>query len=182
MRVRTALFAIFSIALLTLGFSACGGSATTQSPLSESEATAGTGSDKGEIVNIKLGENGSHFFVKTDRSKVKAGKVTFEITNVGDMYHEFVLYLNKDNVAPTKLPINADHEADLNEADIIEEAPYAKPPIVPADKKPGAADHRIRNGGWGTELTVDLKPGNYILLCNIENHYATGQGTAFTVE
>lgn len=182
MRVRNALIALVSIALLTLSFSACGDTAATETDATAQKATSGAGADKGEVVNIKLGENGSKYFVKTDRSKVKAGKVTFEITNVGDMYHEFVLYLNTDNIAPTKIPINADQEADLNEANIIEEAPYAKPPIVPADKKPGAADHRIRNGGWGTELTVDLKPGNYILLCNIEGHYATGQATAITVE
>lgn len=182
MRVRTALIAILSIALLTLSLSACGDDDAAKTTSSATEATTGADGDKGEIVKAELGENGEEYFVKVDPKKVKAGKVTFQATNVGEKYHEFIVYRNKDNIAPTALPINKENEAALNEADIIGEAPYATPPIVPEDKKPGDADHRIRSGGWGAELTVDLKPGNYILLCNLEDHYVTGQATAFTVE
>jgi hypothetical protein len=53
----------------------------------------------------------------------------------------------------------------------------------PSDKKPGDADHRIRSGGWGAELTVDLKAGKYILLCNLPGHYTKAkQYAAFTAE
>jgi uncharacterized cupredoxin-like copper-binding protein len=115
---------------------------------------------------------------------VAAGKVTFAVTNVGDLYHEFIVYSNLDNVSPGDLPINEENdEADLVEENIIGEAPYATPPIVPSDKKPGDADHRIRSGGWGAELTVDLEAGPYILLCNLSGHYTKAkQYTAFTVE
>ena len=36
--------------------------------------------------------------------------------------------------------------------------------------------------GWGAELTLDLKAGSYILICNIEGHYPGGKQYApFTV-
>ena len=30
-------------------------------------------------------------------------------------------------------------------------------------------------------VTLDLKPGKYVLVCNIEKHYAQGMRSAFTV-
>jgi uncharacterized cupredoxin-like copper-binding protein len=115
---------------------------------------------------------------------VEAGKVTFAVTNVGELYHEFIVYSNLDGVAAGDLPINEEEdEADLVEENIVGEAPYATPPIVPSDREPGAADHHIRGGGWGAELTVDLEAGKYILLCNLSGHYTQAkQYAAFTVE
>ena len=146
--------------------------------------TSTTAADKGKVVNVELGESGSTYFIKPDTKTVEAGKVTFSVTNVGELYHEFIVYSNVDDVAAGDLPVNKeDDEAELVEDDIVGEAPYATPPIVPSDKEPGAADHRIRGGGWGAELTVDLKAGKYILLCNLSGHYTKGkQYTAFTAE
>ncbi|WP_245474327.1 sulfocyanin-like copper-binding protein [Mesorhizobium sp. M2A.F.Ca.ET.042.01.1.1] len=36
-------------------------------------------------------------------------------------------------------------------------------------------------GASGT-LTVDLKPGKYVLICNVPGHFATGMWTEFTVK
>ena len=110
--------------------------------------------------------------------------MTFAVTNVGELYHEFIVYSNTDGVGAGELPVNEeDDEADLTEDDIVGEASYATPPIVPSDKKPGDADHRIRAGGWGAELTVELEAGDYILLCNLSGHYTKGkQYTDFTAE
>ena len=146
--------------------------------------TSTTAADKGKVVKVELGESGSTYFVKPDRATVEAGKVTFAVTNVGKLYHEFIVYSNVDDVAPGDLPVNKEEdEADLVEENIVGEAPYATPPIVPSDKKPGDADHRIRGEGWGAELTVDLEAGKYILLCNLSGHYTKGkQYTAFTAK
>ena len=90
----------------------------------------------------------------------------------GKLYHEFIVYSNLDGVEPGDLPIDEEEdEADLVEENIVGEAAYATPPIVPSDREPGAADHYIRGGGWGAELTVDIKAGEYILLCNLTTHY-----------
>jgi uncharacterized cupredoxin-like copper-binding protein len=180
---------LLGVAVLPFSVTACGGDDDNAARTVTVTATATGGpstsaADKGEVVKVEVGESGSTYFVKPDQTTVEAGKVTFAVTNVGELYHEFIVYSNLDGVAAGDLPINEEEdEADLVEENIVGEAPYATPPIVPSDKKPGDADHRIRSGGWGAELTVDLKGGKYILLCNLSGHYTQAkQYTAFTVE
>ena len=183
--VRT-IFLLLGVAMLAWGLVACGDddgteTVTVTAPATGEESTAAA--DKGEVVNVELGESGSTYFVKPDRDSVAAGTVTFAVTNVGKLYHEFIVYSNEDDIDPGDLPVNEEDEADLVEEKIIGEAPYATPPIVPPDKQPGDADHRIRPEGWGAELTVDLEAGDYILLCNLAGHYSQfKQYTAFTAE
>jgi uncharacterized cupredoxin-like copper-binding protein len=161
-------------ALLPVSMAACGGD----------DDSSTSAADKGTVVNIALGESGLRYFVRPDQTRVEAGTVTFAVTNVGELTHEFIVYSNPVDVATGDLPINAEEdEANLVEENIIGAAPYATPPIVPPDKKPGDADHRIPGGGWGAELTLDLAAGTYILLCNLPGHYTGGkQHSAFTVE
>jgi uncharacterized cupredoxin-like copper-binding protein len=182
--VRNSLL-LLGIAMLPLGVAACGDDDATET-VTETVSAAGDSAttDKGKVVNVELGEKGSTYFVTPDQTTVDAGAVTFAVTNVGELYHEFIVYSNVDDVAPGDLPVNTEEdEADLVEEDIVGEAPYATPPIVPSDKKPGDADHRIRAEGWGAELTVDLKSGEYVLLCNLAGHYTKfKQYAAFTVK
>jgi uncharacterized cupredoxin-like copper-binding protein len=181
------LLMLLGVAMLLFGVAACGGDDETKTVTVSAPAagdTSTTAADKGEVVDVELGESGSTYFVRPERETVDAGKVTFAVTNVGKLYHEFIVYTNADDVAPGDLPVNREEdEADLVEEDIVGEAPYATPPIVPSDRKPGDADHRIRPEGWGAELTVDLEAGKYILLCNLSGHYTKGkQYTEFTAE
>jgi uncharacterized cupredoxin-like copper-binding protein len=164
---------LLGVVVLPFGVAACGGGDSSSSA-----------ADKGTVVKVELGESSEEtYFVKPEQTTVEAGTLTFAVTNVGELYHEFIVYSNPDGVAPGDLPINEEAEADLVEENIIGEAPYATPPIVPSDKEPGDADHRIRGGGWGAELTVDLETGDYILLCNLSGHYSQAkQYAAFTVE
>jgi uncharacterized cupredoxin-like copper-binding protein len=176
---------LLGLAMLPFGAAACGGDDTKTVTVTTpaAGATSTNDADKGTVVKVELGESAANYFVRPDRTTVDAGKVTFAVTNVGKLYHEFIVYSNADDVAPGDLPVNAeDNEAELVEEDIVGEAPYATPPIVPSDKKPGDADHRIRPEGWGAELTVDLEAGKYILLCNLSGHYQRKQYTAFTAE
>jgi uncharacterized cupredoxin-like copper-binding protein len=185
------LLVLLSVAMVPFSVAACGdddgGEAAATPTVTTAPAAGGpstTAANKGKIVKVELGESGSTYFVKPAQTKVEAGKVTFAVTNVGELYHEFIVYSNVDDVAAGDLPINEEEqEADLVEESIVGEAPYATPPIVPADKKPGDADHRIRGGGWGAELTVDLEVGKYILLCNLASHYTNFKQYAdFTAE
>jgi len=186
-RVRT-LLVLLGVAALPFGVVACGGETATETVTVTAPATGDTSAtpaDKGTVVNVELGEESKTiYYVKPEQTTVEAGKVTFAVTNVGELYHEFIVYSNVDGVAPGDLPINEEeNEADLVEENIVGEAPYATPPIVPSDKQPGDADHHIRGGGWGAELTVDLEAGEYILLCNLRSHYTQRkQYAAFTVE
>ena len=185
------LLVLLTVAVVPFSVVACGdddGDEAAATPtVTTAPAAGGTSTpaaNKGKIVKVELGESGSTYFVKPAQTKVEAGKVTFAVTNVGQQYHEFIVYSNVDDVAAGDLPINEEEqEADLVEESIVGEAPYATPPIVPADKKPGDADHRIRGGGWGAELTVDLEAGKYILLCNLAGHYTNfKQYVDFTAE
>ena len=190
MRPVRMLLLLLGVTVLPFSVAACGDddnenateTVTVTAPASGGSSTSAA--DKGKVVKVELGESGSTYFVKPGQTTVEAGKVTFAVTNVGDLYHEFIVYSNFDDVATGDLPINKEEdEADLVEKSIVGEAPYATPPIVPSDKKPGDADHRIRDGGWGAELTVDLKAGKYILLCNLSGHYTKAkQYAAFTAE
>lgn len=180
---------LLGAAALPFSVAACGGddgdsaTKTVTVTATATDATSTSALDKGTVVKVEVGESGSTYFVKPDQTTVEAGRVTFAVTNMGELYHEFIVYSNLEGVAAGDLPVNADDEADLVEENIIGEAPYATPPIVPSDKKPGDADHRIRNGGWGAELTVDLEAGKYILLCNLSGHYTKAkQYAAFTVK
>lgn len=174
--------ALVSASILLVGVAGCGDDETVTTTVTAAADDASTTSaNKGEVVNVELGESGSTYFIKPDRTSVEAGTVTFAVTNVGKLYHEFIVYSNVDDIAPGDLPVSDENEAELAEEDIVGEAPYATPPIVPSDKKPGDADHRIRPEGWGAELTVELETGDYILLCNLTGHYAQNkQYTEFT--
>ena len=189
MRPIRTLLVVLVIVAVPLGVAACGDdddeatkTVTVTAPAAEGTST--TDADKGTVVKVELGESGSTYFVKPAQKTVKAGTVTFAVTNVGKLYHEFIVYSNADDVAAGDLPVNEEEdEADLVEEKIVGEAAYATPPIVPADRKPGDADHRIRAEGWGAELTVDLEAGKYILLCNLSGHYTKGkQYVDFTAE
>ena len=174
MRPVRMLVVLLGVAVLSVSVAACGGG----------DDSSTSAADKGTVVNIELGESGLTYFVRPDQTTVEAGTVTFAVTNAGELTHEFIVYSNLDDVPTGNLPINAEEDvADLVEENIIGAAPYATPPIVPSDKEPGAADHRIPGGGWGAELTVDLAAGKYILLCNLPGHYTGGkQYSTFTVE
>jgi uncharacterized cupredoxin-like copper-binding protein len=94
---------------------------------------------------------------------VKAGNVTFKVKNSSkDTIHEMiVMYL-----ANPKDPLP--YIADENRVD--EDKSGDKGEVSELD--PGAS---------GT-LTVDLKPGKYVLICNVPGHFATGMWTEFTVQ
>lgn len=116
-------------------------------------AVAAPSSATATVVNVKLTE----MKILPSTSSVKAGKVTFRVKNVGKSLHELVVI--RSNRAPGKLPVR-NHEA--SEAGSIGEV---------------ADLHAGKSGS----LTVTMRPGKYILICNITGHYQAGMYTAFTV-
>ena len=94
---------------------------------------------------------------------VKAGKVTFVVTNKSkDLVHEMIVAPlgNAEKPLPYKAPDEAVDEDALGSLGEVEE------------RDPGKA---------GT-LTVDLKPGKYVLFCNVPGHYMAGMWTLLSVE
>ncbi len=93
------------------------------------------------------------YWVKPDVSSVPAGKVTFTAKNVGQVPHELMI---------ERMPIKMDGPGRPNEdaaQGMIE------------DMGPGQSGH----------MTLNLKPGPYMLFCNLPGHYAMGQHTRFQV-
>lgn len=88
----------------------------------------------------------------------KAGKVKFKLTNEGSEEHELVVL--KSSTAFDQLPVDAKNK--VNEATAIGEVE-------------GVA------AGKAKTKTFKLKPGEYVLACNIAKHYGAGMRAAFTV-
>jgi uncharacterized cupredoxin-like copper-binding protein len=93
----------------------------------------------------------------------KAGEVTFQVQNASkDTVHEMVLAPVADVNSP--LPyIEDEQKVDEDAAGHLGEVAELEP-------------------GQSGALTLTLKPGTYILYCNIPGHYVAGMWTLFTVE
>ena len=99
------------------------------------------------------------FGIALEEASTPAGSTTFDITNDGPSTHEFVVF--KTDLAEDALPVDGSTvaEADL---DLVDEAEDIAP-------------------GVSTSLTVDLEPGSYVVICNVEGHYTAGMHAALTV-
>jgi uncharacterized cupredoxin-like copper-binding protein len=100
--------------------------------------------------------------ITADMTEVPAGEVTFQVVNDSkDMIHEMVLAPVVD--ATTPMP----YSTDLQKVD--EDAAGHLGEVAELDT------------GQSGALTLTLKPGTYILYCNIAGHYAAGMWTLLTV-
>lgn len=117
----------------------------------------------GTTVKVEeSGEGGSAMAIKIDQAKVPAGKVTFVVTNAA-VTEEHEMVLVKLNSPDQELSVDtAKHRIDESTLEALGEV---------ADLKPSDT----------SELNVNLKPGTYVLLCNIKGHYEAGMSTKLTV-
>ena len=101
--------------------------------------------------------------IKVLPAKMKPGEVTFVVKNISkDTIHEMILARLDDPSKPepyleNENRVDEDHAGDLGEVSELD---------------PGASG----------KLTVTLKPGKYLLYCNVPGHYVAGMWTIFTVE
>jgi uncharacterized cupredoxin-like copper-binding protein len=100
--------------------------------------------------------------VRVDKTSVKAGQVTFDVTNWSrSVVHEVLMVAVDSPDAP--LPYD-----------------YSKQTVVEDQiKSLGETEELKPNASKSIELT--LSPGNYLLLCNVPGHYAAGMAVPFTV-
>ena len=89
---------------------------------------------------------------------VPAGKVTFVVKNAGFKLHEFIVI--RTNLAPNALPLKGSRASEAGSLGEIQEF------------RPGLTK----------QLTLTLKPGKYVLICNIIRHYQRGQRVGLTVK
>jgi len=102
-----------------------------------------------------------------------AGKVTFHVTNTAtDQNHEFVIF--KTDLPEDQLPLKDDGNGNM----IIDEE---GPGVTHIDEIPDS-DLPV---GATKDLTVDLQPGRYVIVCNLAvntTHYMHGMHVVFTVK
>lgn len=91
------------------------------------------------------------------RTTVPGGRVTFVVRNEGTMVHEFVV-LRSDRPAG-RLSVKGGRAVEAGRRGEIP---------------------RIASGG-SKRLTLTLRPGKYVLLCNLMGHYQAGQFSALRV-
>jgi len=109
--------------------------------------------------------------ISLSSTTLKAGSLTFNITNAGDKEHEFVI--RKTDLQSDKLVLNADGEVSEDDPSLAE----VGDPSEVAEIKSGSSDRSI---------TVDLQPGHYVIFCNLHVgdllHYQKGMHIDFTVQ
>ena len=132
---------------------------------------AAAGSQVDIVVSDTKGLAGS-MTVATFQSTVKAGTVTFKVVNVGTIEHELVVL--KTDTAFDKLPI--DNAGDPP-------APVASGgDKVSEDTNIGeTGDPNLKYGDARIFVIKNMKPGKYVLVCNIAQHYGLGMRAPLTV-
>jgi uncharacterized cupredoxin-like copper-binding protein len=104
-------------------------------------------------LNVSLKE----FKVLPNSTTAAGGKVTFHVRNAGTVKHEFVV-IKTDRPAGALLK-----NGRADETGNIGEIPGLQP-------------------GQSKTLSLKMKPGHYVLLCNMPGHYMAGQHIDFTVK
>ena len=134
-------------------------------------ATSTAGSQVDIVVSDTKGLAGP-MTVAVFQSTVKAGNVTFKVINVGTIEHELVVL--KTNTPFDKLPVN-------NTGD--PPAPVASGgDKVSEDANIGeTGDPNLKPGDTRIFVIKNMKPGKYVLVCNIALHYGLGMRAPLTV-
>jgi uncharacterized cupredoxin-like copper-binding protein len=104
----------------------------------------------------------STFGMALSTNTVKTGPITFVVkNNATDQTHEFVVA--QTDLPAGQIPVNPDtHLVDEESLTVLGEV---------EDVDSGAIKR----------VTLDLKPGRYVLLCNLASHYQSGMHAEFTV-
>jgi uncharacterized cupredoxin-like copper-binding protein len=145
-------------------------------------AASGASQATGSVVNVALWDKGADAPMPTDLGlgmggdmskatmgisatpdSVKPGMVTFEVLNTSkDTIHEMIVAKLAD--MKKLLPYIADEER------------------VDEDKEGDLGEVSELDPGKSGALRLELKPGTYILYCNVPGHYEAGMWTLFTVK
>ena len=131
-------------------------------------AFAACGDDDEEAVGGTVSVQLSEFAIAAGAGSVPHGDVIFNVDNVGEFGHEFVVI--RTDLAPGALPLADDGGIDESQVEIVGRIDTYEP--------------------GSRSATIDLDPGNYVLACNIVfvpeegatvSHYENGMFTTFAV-
>ena len=115
-----------------------------------------------DLMDPSTGPSIKSMTVKTDQQSVKAGPVKFLVSNDSKtLVHEMIVV----SVADPKAALPYDKKDDRVVESKIKDLGEASD-LQPGEKK---------------TLTLTLKPGDYILMCNQPDHYKTGMSVNLAV-
>jgi uncharacterized cupredoxin-like copper-binding protein len=100
----------------------------------------------------------TEFKVAAKPTSVPAGRITFTVKNAGDDEHELVVI--KTSKLASKLPVSR----------------------ARASEKGAVGEVADIAGGKSKKLTLTLKKGHYVLVCNLPGHCTDGMRANFTVK
>jgi uncharacterized cupredoxin-like copper-binding protein len=98
------------------------------------------------------------FKLSPSPKSVSAGKVTFTVKNTGALEHEMAVI--KTTKRASKLPVTGRRASEKGSVGEVEDIASGK----------------------SKKLTLNLKKGHYVLICNIPGHYKGGMRSDFTVK
>jgi len=112
--------------------------------------------------------------IKLSSTEFASGNMTFNLTNNGDKEHEFIV--RKTDLKADSLPLidSGDDAGRIDEesSELSEVGTPSEVAVVPS-------------GSTGLSLRLNLKPGHYVLFCNLKVedllHYQKGMHIDFTV-
>jgi uncharacterized cupredoxin-like copper-binding protein len=164
---------MFEIALLIIGLTWIAPFAHRSSEVAASPAqahptvssaptstTATTGAEGGKVA-VALDQ----WSVTPTATELPAGKVTFTVSNVGTITHEFVVL--RTSTPAADIPIGS-FEGEKNR-------------INEDTAGTNVGETGDMQSGRTKTLTLNLRPGHYVFLCNLPSHYALGMHTDVTV-
>jgi uncharacterized cupredoxin-like copper-binding protein len=99
----------------------------------------------------------SEFKVGLTKKSAAHGRVTFVVKNSGEFEHELVVV--KTSRRASKLPVSGKEASEKGAGGEVEDVAAGK----------------------SKKLTLNLKKGHYVLICNIPGHYKSGMHADFTV-
>jgi uncharacterized cupredoxin-like copper-binding protein len=140
------------LACLIVGASACTNATGVANP--SSYAAGCTNSpETGHGSGVAATEN--NYSIALSTSDFASGSTAFDVTNIGPSLHEFVVL--RTNLPADQLPLQANGSVKTNGHGVTIAAQIRN--IQPCTTK---------------TLTVDLKAGRYVVICNLPGHYSMG--------
>jgi uncharacterized cupredoxin-like copper-binding protein len=160
MRLRTLLISTtFTLALITPAFAAD----TIKVSLWDKGGNMDLSKDMGMGLGTTSDMSKAPMGIRLSKKQVRAGMITFKVVNESkETLHEMLVAPLKDK--NTLLPYIAnENRVDEEKSGDLGEVSELEP-------------------GKSGELTLDLKPGLYILFCNVPGHFTAGMWTTVSVK
>jgi uncharacterized cupredoxin-like copper-binding protein len=150
---------------LVVVLGACGapGSATSNPEAARVTPSPSAACVGGQPTKGSVGATEQSYEIALSKGGIPAGKTTFQVVNVATVPHTFIVL--RTDLPSDQLPLTANNTVDLESPDItVVKDVEGVQPCAPQ------------------EVSVSLKPGSYVAICNLPGHYASGMQAAFTVK